>query len=39
MEQLIRDGLEGEFIAGVEIIEKEIESLLSEGEAILAEFE
>ncbi|MDH5444693.1 MAG: Hpt domain-containing protein [Gammaproteobacteria bacterium] len=39
MEQLIRDELESEFIDGVGIIEREIGKLLSEGEAILAQFD
>ena len=39
MEQLIRDEMVTEFDAGVEIIEGEIGRLLSNGDAVLAEFE
>ena len=39
MEQLIRDEMEAEFLAGVEIIEREIERLLAEGEAVLGQLD
>lgn len=39
MEQLIKDEMESEFAAGVEIVEGEIDRLLGQGEAILAQFD
>ncbi len=39
MEQLIRDEMEAEFSAGVEIIEREIDRLIGEGDAILAQLD
>ena len=39
MEQLIKDEMVAEYFAGVEIIDAEIERLVSNGDAILAEFD
>ena len=39
MEQLIKDEMGDEFLAGVEIIEREIGTLLDKEESILAEFD
>lgn len=39
LEQLIKDEMVSEYFAGVEIIDAEIERLISKGESILAEFD